>query len=105
MAIELRIDIDETIGERDINYSEIKITYQDKTIEGMIVFSRYTHLNTIQKFIKDHPLSSIGVKEKVNQKTVVSVKITSKVYLSKVNKDTYDRWKISKENIVNNSIS
>ena len=104
MAIELRIDVDKTIGERDIHYCEIKSTYQGKSNQKDVVFARYSQERTIERFLKQNPLSQIGVKEKPNTKTVVFIKITSKIYLSKVNKETYDTWKISKENSKNNLI-
>lgn len=103
--IDLRINIDESITERGIYFSSIELKHKDIKIAKDMVFARYSKERTIENFLKEYPPSYLGIKNnKAVQKSIIHVSIKPITYLSDVNIDTYNRWKILMENIKNNSI-
>lgn len=92
MAVEYRWDISPEITERGIYYADLKVTHKDISIKQDIVFSRYSKEHTFNKFWREHKLSQFGIRENNTAKQVVHMKVTVRVYLSDVSKDTYERW-------------
>lgn len=103
MAVEIRYQISEEITERGIYYATISANYNGKRIKEDIVFARYSQDRSFRKFLDNLNLGSLGVKEKANQKFVVTIKVEIITFLSNVNIDTFNQWKTSRENFTNNS--
>ena len=110
MAVEFRREISSEITETGIYYATMNIsrvidpnTGKKIVFEEKIVFSRYMEDRDIERFWKNHKVTEFGVKEKSPVKQVIHIKISPIKFLGNVNSDTYNRWKISKENTKNSS--
>lgn len=103
--IEKRITINQEITEKGVYYATITASYKDLKISEKMVFSVYQAERAYRLFFEKHPYSRFGLKDNLNTKQVLYISVDPIIHLSDVNANIYEKWKISTENIKNNSIT
>ena len=101
MAVEWKLHRPE-MDEDGIYFVNFSVTTSKFKFAEDIVYAPYTHERALNNIKKNFTNKDLGINEKSNAKQIVNVTIKIIKYLSKVNADTYARWKNSTENSKNN---